>query len=155
MSSFLLRLERQLKDSLKSTSNSSSSAGSFLIHPPAKREENDIVISGILKDGIRALSEKRTSLSFIPVKPTFAGLLKKTDFRSFLARFLKVRKLLNSGNQYNTFHSLYEDLKFGHFTSYLCRDGKEIDRKASCMYKVVVLLNKSFAFLKFSSPSPP
>ena len=89
MSSFLLRLERQLKDSLKSTSNSSSSAGSFLIHPPAKREENDTVISGILKEGIRALAEKRTSrrtsLSFIPVKPSFAGLLKKTDFRSFLA----------------------------------------------------------------------
>ena len=89
MSSFLLRLERQLKDSLKSTSNSSSSAGSFLIHPPAKREENDIVISGILKEGIRALAEKRTSrrtsLSFIPVKPSFAGLLKKTDFGSFLA----------------------------------------------------------------------
>ena len=52
---FYLELECQQKDSLKSTSNSYFSAGSFVIYPPAKREENDIVVSGILKERIRAL----------------------------------------------------------------------------------------------------
>ena len=58
MSSFLLRLERQQKESLKFTSNSYFSAGSFLIQPPAKREENDIVISGILKERIKERYQK-------------------------------------------------------------------------------------------------
>ena len=43
------------------------------------------------------------------------------------------------------FQSL-KDLKFGHFTSWLCRDSKEMHRKGWCTCTVVVLLTKPIAF---------
>ena len=47
-----------------------------------------------------------------------------------------------------------EKKKLGIFTSKSCKDGKEMNKKAWCTCKVVVLRDKPIAFLTSSLPSP-
>ena len=81
-------------------------------------------------------------------------LPERREVKSELMRGDRVRVQLKIVNLAPLRSRSHVNLKFGHFTSLLCRKGEEMNKKARCTCRVVVLLMKPVGLWTFPLPSP-